>query len=74
MTNTQSNTPSEKAKPVTALASKLETGEFDETDADNDPSERGWIVYRERGEKPEDETEHRVPVQYWARYSRIHGL
>lgn len=57
-----------------SLAEKLASGEFDETDADDDPEERGWIVYRERLDDKGNSKEHRVPVQYWAQYSRIHNL
>lgn len=54
------------------LAEKLESGEFDDTDADDDPEGRGWIVHRtnDGGQVKE----HRVPVQHWKRYSEIHNL
>lgn len=58
------------------LAEKLESGKFAETDADDDPENRGWITLRATFDKDGNELtrEHRVPVQYWARYSRIHNL
>lgn len=55
-----------------SLADKLNSGEFDDTDGDDDPNQRGWIVHRTNDGG--NVKEHRVPVQYWDRYSRIHNL
>lgn len=52
-----------------SLADKLRSGEFSDTDADDDPDQRGWIMGAGT-----DGKSHRVPVQYWERYSRIHNL
>lgn len=52
------------------LSEKIESGEFDESDAD----ERGWIVYRARPDADGVQKETRVPVQHWSQYERSHKL
>lgn len=51
------------------LSDKLTNGKFDDSDADDDPDQRGWISGVGPDNKPV-----RIPVRYWERFSRIHNL